>query len=212
MAAGGGWGCNQACLGEDRGHSAPWPPIFCPHATGQGINCGRAYFVHHILNNNGHCYPPWEGCSVHGDRTGTCEWVPILLPPLIAFAWKKCLVVDNKTKLGARYADNPLDYGKLWDPTAQDGTRAELHIPWMIALPLWAARLYHQFKGAVMPHKLLAAMERHLASPDTSLDNGDDWGLVQKMAAGSSPEGRWQWGAYQEEVVHCILDGCTPVQ
>jgi hypothetical protein len=44
----------------------------------------------------------------------------------------------------------------------------------MIALPLRAASLYHQFKGAVMPHKLLNAIEQHLASPDTSLDNGDD--------------------------------------
>jgi hypothetical protein len=64
-----------------------------------------------------------------GDWTGTCKCIPILLPPLIAFAWKKCLVVDNKTKLGAWYANNPLEYGKLWDPTAQDGTLAKLHIP-----------------------------------------------------------------------------------
>ncbi len=40
--------------------------------------------------------------------------------------------------------------------------------------------MYHQFKGAVMPHKLLNAIKQHLASPDTSLDNRDDWGLVQK--------------------------------
>jgi hypothetical protein len=31
-----------------------------------------------------------------------------------------------------------------------------------------------------MPHKLLDAIEYHLASPDTELDNGDKWGLVQK--------------------------------
>jgi hypothetical protein len=31
-----------------------------------------------------------------------------------------------------------------------------------------------------MPHKLLATVGRHLASPDTSLDNRADWGLVQK--------------------------------
>jgi hypothetical protein len=50
----------------------------------------------------------------------------------------------------------------------------------MIALPLWVASLYHQFKGSVMPHKLFNAIKQHLASPDTSLDNEDDWGLVQK--------------------------------
>ena len=61
-----------------------------------------------------------------------------------------------------------------------DGTRGELHVPRMIALPLRAVSLYHQFKGPVMPHELLNAIELHLASPDTTLDNGDKWGLVQK--------------------------------
>jgi len=61
-----------------------------------------------------------------------------------------------------------------------DGTRGEFHVPRMIALPLRAASLYHQFKGPVMPHKLLNAIKLHLASPYTTLDNGDRWGLVQK--------------------------------
>ena len=50
----------------------------------------------------------------------------------------------------------------------------------VIALPLRAVKLYQEFKGVVMPHELLAAIKQHLASDDTSLDNGDDWGLVQK--------------------------------
>jgi hypothetical protein len=55
-----------------------------------------------------------------------------------------------------------------------DGTRVEIH-----ALPLQVASLYCQVKGVVMSHKLLDAMEQHLASPTTSLDNKDNWGLVQ---------------------------------
>jgi hypothetical protein len=31
-----------------------------------------------------------------------------------------------------------------------------------------------------MPHKLLNAIENHLSSQDTELDNGDEWGLVKK--------------------------------
>ncbi len=31
-----------------------------------------------------------------------------------------------------------------------------------------------------MPHELLDAIENHLASPDTELNNSDEWGLVQK--------------------------------
>jgi hypothetical protein len=31
-----------------------------------------------------------------------------------------------------------------------------------------------------MPHELLDALETHLSSPETSLDNRDNWGLVQK--------------------------------
>jgi len=61
-----------------------------------------------------------------------------------------------------------------------DGTRGELHVPRMIALPLRAASLYHQFKGPVMPHKLLNGIKLHLARLDTTLDNGDVLGLVQK--------------------------------
>ncbi len=89
------------------------------------------------------------------------------------------------------YADNPSEYGKLWDLTANDGPKVELHNPRMIALPLQAASLYHQLKGVVMLHELLDAMEKHLASPVTSLDKGDDWGLVQKrlLAAAQKDSG-----------------------
>jgi hypothetical protein len=93
---------------------------------------------------------------------------------------EECLVIDNKENLISWYADHPSEYGKLWDPTANDGQRVELHVPRMIGLPLQAASLYHQIKGAVMPHELLDTVEQHLASPTTSLDNGDNWGLVQK--------------------------------
>ena len=129
-----------------------------------------------------------------GDWTGTRKCVPVILPPLLMLAWKKCLVVDDKTRLGEWYANNPLEYGNLWDPTAQDGPREELHVPWMIALPLWAARLYHQFKGAVMPHELLAAVDWHLASPETSLGNGDDWGLVQMWLMVAACHRPWPYG------------------
>jgi hypothetical protein len=124
-----------------------------------------------------------HGNVVHftGDCKGTRECVPIVLSPQSAFEWKKCSVIDDKEKLLPWYAGHPSEYGNLWEPTIADGTRVELHVSRMIALPLQAASLYHQFKGAVMPRKLrLNAIEQHLASPDTSLDNGDDWGLVQK--------------------------------
>ena len=115
-----------------------------------------------------------------GNCKGTRECVPIILPPQSAFEWKKCSVIDDKIKLISWYSDHPSEYGNLWEPNANDGTRVELHVPRMVALPLRAASLYHQFKGAVMPHELLNAVEQHLASLDTSLDNGDDWGLVHK--------------------------------
>jgi len=115
-----------------------------------------------------------------GDCKGTRKCVPIILPPQSTFEWKKCSVIDDKDKLLTWYADNPSEYGNLWDPTLADGTRVELHVPRMIALPLKVASLYHQFNGPVMPHEFLNAIEHHLASPDTSLDNRDNWGLVQK--------------------------------
>jgi hypothetical protein len=118
-----------------------------------------------------------------GDCKGTRKCVPVILPPQSAFKWKKCSVIDDKEKLLSWYADHPSEYhANLWEPTANDGVRVKLHIPRMVAFPLWVESLYHQLKGAVMPYKLLnaVAVEQHLASPATSLDNGDHWGLVQK--------------------------------
>jgi hypothetical protein len=110
-----------------------------------------------------------------GDHKGTRECVPVILPPQSTFEWKKCSVVNDKEKLLSWYADNPSEYGKLCDPMANDDPKVELHVPRMIALPLQAASLYRQLKGAMMPQELLDAMEKHLASPATFLDNGDNW-------------------------------------
>ena len=117
-----------------------------------------------------------------GDRKGTRECAPIILPPQSTFEWKKCSVIEDKEALITWHDDNPDKYGDLWEPTMTDGTRGELHVPRMIALPLRvrAASLYHQFKGPVMPHELINSIKLHLASPDTTLDNREEWGLVQK--------------------------------
>ena len=93
---------------------------------------------------------------------------------LVRLSWR------SDTQCPPYIPQHPSEYGYLWEPTLADGRRIKIHIPRMIALLLWAASLYHQFKGAVMPQELLNAIKQHLASPDTSLDNGDDWGLVQK--------------------------------
>ena len=55
----------------------------------------------------------------------------------------------------------------------------EVNVPRLIALPLRAAQLYQERGGAVMPHELLADIELHLASPETTLGNGDEWGLIK---------------------------------
>ena len=63
------------------------------------------------------------------DRAVTRECVPVVLPPLAPFAWKKCLAVDNRSKLAEWYADNRAEYGNLWDPTPQGGPQTELLVP-----------------------------------------------------------------------------------
>ena len=90
-----------------------------------------------------------------GDRKSTWDCVPVFLHPTTAFAWKKCKVIDEQSKLRDWYADNPSEYGKYWDPTPADGTKVEINVPRMIALPLRAAQLYCNFKGSVMPYELL---------------------------------------------------------
>jgi hypothetical protein len=115
-----------------------------------------------------------------GDRKVGRECIPVILPPQAAFAWNTCKAINNKSKLMAWYQDNQTEYGILWDPTVQDGTKEDIHVPRLITLSLRAAKLYNQLGGAVMPHELLDALETHLSGPGTLLDNGDDWGLVQK--------------------------------
>lgn len=149
-----------------------------------------------------------------GDRKATRECVPVFLPPTSAFEWKKCMIIDEKTKLRDFYADNPSEYGKLWDPTRADGVKVEVIVPRMIALPLRAAKIYQDMKGAVMPHELLQAVEDHLASPETTLSNTNEWALVQKwllVAAqkdGATPKSK-SWLAFStnallsnEELIH----------
>ena len=60
-----------------------------------------------------------------GDCKGTRECIPFILPPQSTFEWKKCYVIDDKDKLFAWYADNPSEYGILWNPTLADGTRVD---------------------------------------------------------------------------------------
>ena len=115
-----------------------------------------------------------------GDRKQTRDCIAVVVPPKSAFEWTKCKVLDDPEALQEWYADDRSQYGKLRDPQQGDAETVELHVPRMIALPLRAAQLYQTFNGPVMPHELLAAIEQHLASPDTDLDNGDDWGLVKK--------------------------------
>ena len=115
------------------------------------------------------------------DRKETRKCIPIILPPpQSAFKWKQYSVIVDKGNLILWYSDHPSEYGNLWEPNANNGMKVELHVPRMVAPPLRVASLYHQFKGVVMPHELLNAIEQHVASSDTSLDNGDDWGLMQK--------------------------------
>jgi hypothetical protein len=46
-----------------------------------------------------------------------------------------------------------------------------------------------------MPHELLAALETYLASPNTTLGNGNDWGLVQRwlFVAAQKDGGNGDW-------------------
>jgi hypothetical protein len=165
---------------EGRGNLKSSPPVLRIHATRGSIHGCRASMSTIYSTTR-------DVASLHGkivlftgDRKGGRECIPVILPPLAAFAWTTCKAIDDKSKLMAWYQDNPTEYGHLWDPTAGDGTKEDILVPRLIALPLRTAKLYHQLSGAVMPHELLDLLETHLASPETSLDNGDDWGLVQK--------------------------------
>jgi hypothetical protein len=46
------------------------------------------------------------------DRKSTQDCVPLFLPSTMAFAWKKCKVIDEQSKLRDWYADYPSEYRK----------------------------------------------------------------------------------------------------
>ena len=54
-------------------------------------------------------------------------------------------MLDDRTKLRDWYANNPSEYGKLWDLLWTNGIKVEILVPRMIALPLRAAKLYQEF-------------------------------------------------------------------
>ena len=83
------------------------------------------------------------------------------------------------------YANNTAQYGKLWNPQPGDGSKVEVKVPRLIALPLWAAQLYQNRGGVVMPHDLLADIEMHLASPDRQQGG---MGINRDMATGGSSD------------------------
>ncbi len=64
-----------------------------------------------------------------GDCKGTWECIPVVLPPQNAFEWKKCLLLDDRTRLRDWYANNPSEYRKLWDPLRTNGIKVEIFIP-----------------------------------------------------------------------------------
>ena len=88
------------------------------------------------------------------------------ITPLSRFCMEK--MHGHRSKLAKWYANNCTEYGNLWDPTMQDGARTEMLDLRMIALPLWAAKLHHNFNGAVMPHELLAALKTPTGKPGHS--------------------------------------------
>ncbi len=91
------------------------------------------------------------------------------------------MIIDEKTQLRDFYTDNQAEYGKF---------KIEVIVPQMIALPLRAAKIYQDMKGAVMPDELLQALEDHMASPDTMLANANEWAHVQKwLLVGAQKDG-----------------------
>jgi hypothetical protein len=116
-----------------------------------------------------------------GNCKGNRECTPVILPPQNPFKRKKCLPINNKPKLFEWYVDNLSQYGMLWDPSAADGIKVEIKVPHTIALPPPSSTpLPNIFMGTMMPQELLEALGSHLGGNDTSLSNGEDWGLVQK--------------------------------
>jgi hypothetical protein len=142
-----------------------------------------------------------------GDRTATREPTPILLPQRKTWEWVKETVNTDGPALMKHYADDPARIGTLWKGEGGDeDARAELHTPWLLAIPLWLLDRIRQEGRALMPHEILRMVVTHLEADSTG-DYADAWATVAAWCILAS-----QSTATGESLVAFTIEAITEVE
>ncbi len=113
-----------------------------------------------------------------GKRTSTREPTPILLPQWKTLEWVRETVNTDGPALLKHYADDPARIRTLWKGEGGDeDAQAELHAPWLIAIPLWLLDRIRQEGRALMPYEILCIVVTHLEANNTAA-YADAWATI----------------------------------
>jgi len=113
-----------------------------------------------------------------GDRTTTREPSPILLPQQKTWQWVKETVFTDGPALIKHFEDDPARTGTLWKGEgATDDSKAELHAPRLLSIPLWLLDRIRQEGRALMPYEILRMVVNHIEEV-ASQEYTDAWATV----------------------------------
>jgi hypothetical protein len=113
-----------------------------------------------------------------GDRTQTRDPSAIILPQEKTWKWKSQWCNANATSLVEHYA-NTTQRGKLWTPDLTEDEE-ELHVPFLLAIPVVLFRAIWAKGQPLMPHDTQAIVETLKSDPDDTNATGKEWHLISQ--------------------------------
>ena len=138
-----------------------------------------------------------------GDRKGTRECTPVVLPPVCAFEWTKCKVLDDPTALQEWYADDKSQYGKLRDPQQGDDAQVDVKRASDDSVASPSSTTISKLQWASNAPRT-AGGDR--ATPRKPRNDPRQWGrlgISQEVANCGSPDG-WRTGYSKTQVTYRV--------
>jgi hypothetical protein len=121
-----------------------------------------------------------------GDRRLTKEPTPVCLPTTKAWEWHTGPAITDYAKLD-NFFDDDANGGKLWTPSAADGTPADIEVPYLLAIPSVLVDLLRTQGPAPTPYEVLTTIDEFVNSSATA--DATNWELLRKWCLVASQTG-----------------------
>ncbi len=108
-----------------------------------------------------------------GDRLANQEPRAILIPAKAWLTWSSHKVANNEKTMLDPYKDKKY-YGDLYQET---GGKVLKQVPIILAIPLFAVRLFELHKKGKMPHECLTLLLSHINDPN-NIGDKTEWNLI----------------------------------